>query len=115
MPIADLLKHEVYQLCEHYNSQTEIIPRKILTRAPTAELRANQTDQDSLPPYDDLDAAVHHLVEGFHRPKTDVEKRVLDMMMKSEFKRWQAPPVLKVSDHAFGRGRRFPVAHKAKG
>lgn len=113
MPIADLLKGEVYELCRHYNSQSEIIPKRILTRAPSAELRANQTDQDSLPPYDQLDQAVHDLVEGFHAPKTDVEKQVLGMMMKSEFKRWQAPPVLKVSDHAFGRGRRFPVAHKA--
>lgn len=113
MPIADLLKGEVYELARHYNSQSEIIPKKILTRPPTAELRANQTDQDSLPPYDQLDKAVRRLVEGFHAPKTDVEKRVLSMMMKSEFKRWQAPPVLKVSDHAFGRGRRFPVAHKA--
>lgn len=113
MPIADLLKGEVYQLCRHYNSESEIIPEKILTRAPSAELRPNQTDQDSLPPYDELDAAVRRLVEGFHPPKTETEKRVLSMMMKSEFKRWQAPPVLKVSDHAFGRGRRFPVAHKA--
>jgi len=113
MPIADLLKGEVYELCAHYNSETEIIPKKILTRAPTAELRPNQTDQDSLPPYDELDAAVRRLVEGFHKPKNETEKKVLSMMMKSEFKRWQAPPVLKVSDHAFGRGRRFPVAHRA--
>ncbi len=113
MPIADLLKSEVYELSQHYNSESEIIPDKIITRAPTAELRANQTDQDSLPPYDQLDKAVRSMVEGFHAPKNDVEKRILTMMMKSEFKRWQAPPVLKVSDHAFGRGRRFPVAHKA--
>jgi NAD+ synthase (glutamine-hydrolysing) len=113
MPIADLLKGEVYQLCRHYNSESEIIPEKILTRAPSAELRPNQTDQDSLPPYDELDAAVRSLVEGFNVPKNETEKKILSMMMKSEFKRWQAPPVLKVSDHAFGRGRRFPVAHKA--
>lgn len=113
MPIADLLKSEVYELSRHYNSENEIIPEKIITRAPTAELRANQTDQDSLPPYDQLDQAVRSMVEGFHAPKNDVEKRILSMMMKSEFKRWQAPPVLKVSDHAFGRGRRFPVAHRA--
>ncbi len=113
MPIADLLKGEVYELCAHYNSESEIIPKKILTRAPTAELRADQTDQDSLPPYDKLDAAVRRLVEGFHSPKNETEKKILSMMMKSEFKRWQAPPVLKVSDHAFGRGRRFPVANRA--
>lgn len=113
MPIADLLKSEVYELSRHYNSENEIIPEKIIERAPSAELRPNQTDQDSLPPYDELDKAVHSMVEGFNSPKNETEKRILSMMMKSEFKRWQAPPVLKVSDHAFGRGRRFPVAHKA--
>ena len=115
MPIGDLLKTQVYALSEHYNAQAEIIPRGVITRAPSAELRANQTDQDSLPPYDVLDAAIKRLVVGFHPPKNAVEERVLGLMMKSEFKRWQSPPVLKVSDHAFGRGRRFPVAHLAKG
>ncbi|NJL25413.1 MAG: NAD+ synthase [Calothrix sp. SM1_5_4] len=115
MPIGDLLKTEVYALARHYNSEREIIPLGILERPPSAELRENQTDQDSLPPYDELDAAVKRLVVGFHAPRDPLEKRVLAMMMKSEFKRWQAPPVLKVSDHAFGRGRRFPVAHKARG
>lgn len=113
LPIGDLLKGEVYALAQHYNSQAEVIPKGIIERAPSAELRANQKDQDSLPPYEDLDAAVKRLVEGFHTPKSDLERRVLEMMFKSEFKRWQSPPVLKVSDHAFGRGRRFPLAHMA--
>ena len=115
MPIGDLLKGEVYALSRHYNSESELIPVGILDRPPSAELRANQKDQDSLPPYERLDAAIKRLVVGFHAPKDELEERVLDMMMKSEFKRWQSPPVLKVSDHAFGRGRRFPVAHKARG
>ncbi len=115
MPIGDLLKTEVFALSRYYNANAEIIPKEILERPPSAELRANQTDQDSLPPYEELDAIVKRLVVGFHAPKTDLERKVLDMMMKSEFKRWQSPPVLKVSDHAFGRGRRFPVAHKARG
>lgn len=115
MPIGDLLKGEVYALSRHYNSQSEVIPAGILDRAPSAELRANQTDQDSLPPYEQLDAAIRRLVVGFHAPKNELETRVLNMMMASEFKRWQSPPVLKVSDHAFGRGRRFPVAHRARG
>jgi len=114
MPIGDLLKTEVFELSRHYNSETEIIPNGILERPPSAELRANQTDQDSLPPYDILDAAIRKLVEGLHAPSNDLERRVLDLMMKSEFKRWQAPPILKVSDHAFGRGRRFPIAHQAR-
>ena len=115
MPIGDLLKSEVFTLCEHYNSETELIPREVIERPPSAELRENQKDQDSLPPYDQLDEIVKRLVVGFDPPKTEVERRVLDLMMKSEFKRWQAPPILKVSDHAFGRGRRFPVAHRARG
>lgn len=115
MPIGDLLKTEVFALSEYYNREEEIIPREIIERPPSAELRENQTDQDSLPPYPELDAIVKRLVVGFHPPKSELEKKVLDLMMKSEFKRWQSPPVLKVSDHAFGRGRRFPVAHRARG
>ncbi len=114
MPIGDLLKTEVFELSRHYNSQSEVIPEGILERPPSAELRPNQKDQDSLPPYDRLDAMVRRLVEGLHSPRNAEEQRVLDMMMKSEFKRWQAPPILKVSDHAFGRGRRFPIAHHGK-
>ncbi len=113
LPIGDLLKTEVFELSRHYNSQAEVIPTEIINRPPSAELRANQTDQDSLPPYEILDVAIKRLVEGLTPPSTDVERRVLDLMMKSEFKRWQAPPILKVSDHAFGRGRRFPIAHRA--
>ena len=115
LPIGDLLKEDVYALSQHYNREHEVIPEGIITRAPSAELRANQTDQDSLPPYPELDAAIKRLVVGFHPPRTEVERRILDMMLRTEFKRWQSPPVLKVSDHAFGRGRRFPIAHKARG
>ena len=114
-PIGDLLKTEVFALSRYYNSQSEIIPTEIIDRPPSAELRENQKDQDSLPPYDQLDEVIKKLVVGFQPVKTDLEKRVLDLMMKSEFKRWQSAPVLKVSDHAFGRGRRFPVAHRARG
>jgi len=114
MPIGDLLKSEVFALSRHYNSQAEVIPEGIINRPPSAELRPNQTDQDSLPPYEELDPAVHRMVGGLHSPKNPLEQRVLEMMMRSEFKRWQAPPILKVSDHAFGRGRRFPIAHHGK-
>jgi len=114
MPIGDLLKGEVVALSHYYNSQQELIPKTIIERPPSAELRAGQTDQDSLPPYDELDDAVKKLTVGFHSPKTPVERRVLEMMLKAEFKRWQSPPILKVSDHAFGRGRRFPVAHRSR-
>jgi NAD+ synthase (glutamine-hydrolysing) len=114
MPIGDLLKTEVFALSRYYNSEAEVIPQGIIDRPPSAELRANQKDQDSLPPYEVLDPIVHSIVEGLHAPRNETEQRVLDMMMKSEFKRWQSPPILKVSDHAFGRGRRFPIAHKGR-
>jgi len=114
MPIGDLLKTEVFKLSRYYNSQEEVIPNGIIDRPPSAELRPNQKDEDSLPPYEQLDPIIHRLVEGLSAPKNDLERRVLDMMMKSEFKRWQSPPILKVSDHAFGRGRRFPIAHRAR-
>lgn len=115
LPIGDLLKTEVYELARYYNTEHELIPEEVIKRAPSAELRANQTDQDTLPPYDVLDEAVTKMAVGFHAPKTETEKRVFDMLIKSEFKRWQSPPILKISDHAFGRGRRFPIAHRAWG
>lgn len=111
-PIADLTKQQVYALARHYNAQTEVIPDKIIQRPPSAELRPNQKDQDSLPDYAVLDKAVVHLVENQGKTRSDVEKWLLNKIYSSEFKRWQAPPILKVSAHSFGRGRRFPVAHK---
>ncbi len=113
-PIADLLKHQVYALAELYNRGSEVIPKKIITRPPTAELRPNQKDQDSLPPYDELDAAVVQIVEKQKPARTKTEKWVLRTMNRSEFKRWQAPPILKISQHSFGRGRRLPIAHRAR-
>lgn len=113
MVIGDLLKTEVFELARAYNREEEVIPERIITRPPSAELRPNQKDSDSLPEYSLLDKAVEKLVEGFRTPSNEIDKRVLLAMMRSEFKRWQAPPILKVSEHAFGRGRRFPVAHKA--
>ena len=112
-PIGDLLKNEVYALAEHYNAEYELIPKEIITRAPTAELAPNQKDEDSLPPYSELDPAVERLVEKMGSARNETEKFVLNAMLRSEFKRWQAPPILKVSEHSFGRGRRMPVAHRA--
>lgn len=113
-PIADLLKGQVYALAENYNSERELIPEIIISRPPSAELRPNQRDQDSLPPYDELDASVRNIVERQKPARTSVDKWLLSSLAKSEFKRWQAPPILKVSRHAFGRGRRMPIAHRAK-
>jgi NAD+ synthase (glutamine-hydrolysing) len=112
-PIGDLLKGEVVALSKLYNDEIEIIPHQIIERAPSAELRPNQKDQDSLPPYDNLDKAVVSIMEGGKKARTSAEQFLLKALMKSEFKRWQAPPVLKVRERSFGAGRRFPVVHKA--
>ncbi|MBX7231988.1 MAG: NAD+ synthase [Bdellovibrionales bacterium] len=109
MPLGDLLKGEVYQLAESYK-----IPQEIINRAPTAELRPNQKDEDTLGSYEQLDQIIVTLVGGLKPAKSKEEKRVLQLLMGSEFKRWQSPPILKISDHAFGRGRRLPLAHRGK-
>ncbi len=113
-PIADLLKGQVYALARYYNKQHEIIPQWIIDRPPSAELRPDQKDEDSLPSYKELDRSVYRLVEEYKKPRGAVDQFVLNQLMKTEFKRWQAPPILKISQHAFGRGRRLPIAHGAQ-
>lgn len=113
-PIGDLTKKQIVDLCEHYNSEIEIIPEFIIRRAPSAELRPNQKDEDSLPAYELLDQAVQNIVEKKKPVRSATEKWLYPQLMKTEFKRWQAPPILKISEHSFGRGRRYPIAHSAK-
>jgi len=113
-PIADLTKDQVYALCDYYNQHRELIPQEILDRAPTAELRPGQKDQDSLPAYSKLDASVRRIVELNGRSKNATDTWLVKRVLNTEFKRWQAPPILKVSRHSFGRGRRYPIAHRAK-
>jgi len=123
-PIGDLFKTEVFALCRRINEKARattgspIIPEATLTKPPSAELRPDQTDQDSLPPYDDLDAVLAlHLLDNLSRAEI-VERgwddalvsRVIRMVARAEYKRRQAPPVVKVSPKAFGMGRRFPIA-----
>jgi NAD+ synthetase len=119
-PIADVLKTDVYKIARWANREREIIPSDSITKPPSAELRPGQTDQDSLPPYDVLDAildlyVVKHLAQaqiiaqGFDaRVVNDVVNRI----NFSEYKRRQAAPGLKVSSRAFGMGRRIPVAQR---
>lgn len=114
-PIGDLTKKQVYEICEIYNSEIEIIPKEILNRAPSAELRPGQTDQQTLPPYDDLDDSVVRLVENCESLKTKTDFWLMPALLRSEFKRWQAPPILKISKHSFGRGRRYPIAQAVRG
>jgi len=118
--IGDLLKMQVYALARFINARKPLIPEAILTKAPSAELKPDQKDQDSLPPYETLDAILErHLVKnlsvdqiaecGFDRA---LVQSVVTMVEKAEYKRRQAPPVLKVSPKAFGTGRRVPIARK---
>jgi NAD+ synthase (glutamine-hydrolysing) len=122
-PLGDLYKTEVYALAAFINKFQEIIPLNTINKAPSAELRPNQTDQDSLPPYDLLDRILYHLVELEESPLEAVEgiyrddKRatqslvedIVKKIQQSEFKRHQVPPILKTSAKAFGRGRCYPL------
>jgi NAD+ synthase (glutamine-hydrolysing) len=116
--IADVPKTMVYELARYVNRDRQIIPQASLTKPPSAELRPNQTDQDTLPPYDILDGILKLYVDegcslaeiveqGFER---ETVRWVLRAVDRNEYKRWQAAPGLKVTTKAFGMGRRVPVA-----
>jgi NAD+ synthase (glutamine-hydrolysing) len=116
--IADVPKTMVYELARYINREREIIPQDTLTKPPSAELRPNQTDQDTLPPYDVLDAILQLYVDEGRSPEEIVSRGfnretvawVLRTVDRSEYKRWQAAPGLKVTSKAFGTGRRMPIA-----
>lgn len=116
--IGDLLKTEVYGLARYVNREREVIPANIITKAPSAELRPDQKDEDSLPAYDVLDAILtRYLIHNETSSQiidagfpADTVTHVLHLVGRSEYKRRQAPPVLKVSPRAFGTGRRMPIA-----
>lgn len=110
-PLGDCLKNEVYELAEELNRQGFYIPLEVIKREPSAELRPNQKDSDSLPPYSELDKAVKNIVELQLPVQNQVEEWLFKTLVKTEFKRWQAAPILRISQHAFGRGRRWPLAH----
>lgn len=121
--IGDLYKTEVYALCDYINRNEEIIPKNILTKAPSAELRPNQKDSDSLPDYEVLDAILFHYIEERKGPNEIIALgfdealvlRTLKMVNTNEWKRLQAPPVLRVSVKSFGPGRRMPLVAKYLG
>jgi NAD+ synthase (glutamine-hydrolysing) len=117
-PIGDLLKTQVYGLARAMNTRRRIIPEATFEKPPSAELRPDQRDQDSLPPYDLLDGILERFIVG-HQDAAEIAaagfeaglvRRVISMVEKAEYKRRQAAPVLKVSPRAFGLGRRIPVA-----
>jgi NAD+ synthetase len=118
-PIGDLVKRRVYELARHLDARAPRIPARVLERPPSAELRPDQRDEDSLPPYALLDRVIERHVEG----GLDVEEllgegfdralceRVVRMVQLAEYKRRQGAPVLKVTRKAFGSGRRLPIAN----
>lgn len=115
--IADLYKTDIYRIANYINRDEEIIPKTIISKAPTAELKPNQTDQDTLPPYDILDKILRMYLEENKEFNeiVDVVKlnttvtHILHLVDKNEFKRRQAAPALRVSSKAFGYGRRYPI------
>jgi NAD+ synthase (glutamine-hydrolysing) len=122
-PLKDCYKTMVYALCRHRNAISPAIPEAVIERAPSAELRENQTDQDSLPPYDVLDAILERFIEndcstqalidsGFERATVE---RVVRMVLRNEYKRRQAAPGPRVTRRAFGRDRRYPISSGWRG
>lgn len=116
-PIKDCSKSMVYRLARYRNSLGEVIPERVITRPPSAELRPNQKDSDSLPDYDTLDPILEAFIEedlsvdeiaarGFAR---DTVIRILEMVKRNEYKRRQAPPGVRISSRAFGRDWRYPI------
>jgi NAD+ synthase (glutamine-hydrolysing) len=121
--IGDLVKTKVYAICHWLNREREIIPADILTKPPSAELRPGQKDTDSLPPYEVLDPILEAYVERYETPEQiaracdfplDLVRQVVKLVERSEYKRQQAAPVLKVTSKSFGMGRRFPIAIKVQ-
>ena len=121
--IGDLVKTRVYAVCRWLNREREVIPVPILEKPPSAELRPGQKDTDSLPPYEILDPILEAYVERYETPERiaaetgfplDLIQQVVHLVERSEYKRQQAAPVLKVTSKSFGMGRRFPIAVKVQ-
>jgi NAD+ synthase (glutamine-hydrolysing) len=121
--ISDVPKTLVYRISAYVNSRRKAIPQATMEKPPSAELRPDQKDSDSLPPYDVLDAILEDFVEEsysaeqiarVHNFDPDLVRRVIRMVERSEYKRQQAAPGIKISAKAFGYGRRFPIAAKAE-
>ena len=116
-PIKDVFKTMVYRLARYRNRIAPVIPERVIERPPSAELAPDQTDQDSLPPYDMLDPVLKRYIEedqsvgeiitaGFPE---DVVRRVVRLVDRNEYKRRQAPPGVRITRRAFGRDRRYPI------
>jgi len=115
--LADVYKTDIYKIAKFINRGKEVIPKEIITKKPSAELKPNQTDQDFLPPYEMLDKILRMYLEENKEinqitsaiGEKEIVEKVLRLVDINEFKRYQAPPAIKVSRKAFGYGRRFPI------
>ncbi len=115
--LGDVYKTDVYDLARHLNNEKEVIPENIITKPPSAELRPDQKDSDSLPPYDILDHILELYIEKQQSPSRMEEsgldikliRRIIKMVDQNEYKRYQTPPILRISSKAFGVGRRLPL------
>lgn len=118
--IGDVYKTQVYQLCQYINRDGIIIPENTITKPPSAELRPDQKDSDSLPDYDTLDKILFQFIELRKSSRdiieqgydADLVRKIIKMVNRAEFKRYQTPPILRVSPKAFGMGRRMPIVGK---
>ena len=119
--LADVPKTMVYRLSQYVNSRRPVIPKSTLEKPPSAELRPNQKDSDELPPYEIVDVILEDYIEDNrsavqiaeeHKFDLKLARKIISMVERSEFKRQQAAPSLKISEKAFGMGRRFPIAAK---
>ncbi|AGF49011.1 NAD+ synthase [Candidatus Kinetoplastidibacterium galati] len=121
--LKDVSKGMVYRLARWCNRNKEIIPSRIISRAPTAELKFNQTDQDSLPPYDILDKILMLHIENYKTKKEiidlgyseDVVLKIFSLLKSSEYKRYQSPPGTRISERSFGKDWRYPITNKFSG
>jgi len=118
--LGDVYKTDVYLLARYLNTLKQMIPENIITKAPSAELRPDQKDTDSLPPYEKLDQILEAYIEkqlpvgklvemGFEQ---DLAQRIITLVNQNEYKRYQTPPILRISSKAFGVGRRLPLVAK---
>lgn len=116
--IADVPKTRVYSICHWLNRNGEVIPQNVLTKAPSAELKPDQLDRDSLPDYEVLDDILQRLINDYQSAEqiiaaghdASIVNRIIQMVTRAEFKRRQAPPGIKITDRAFGTGWRMPIA-----
>jgi NAD+ synthetase len=118
--IKDVFKTLVYRLARYRNTVLAVIPENIITRAPSAELKAGQVDQDTLPPYDVLDAIIQAYMEHDESPREIIAKgyaeadvrKVVGMLKKNEYKRRQSPVGIRVSRRGFGKDWRYPITSR---